>query len=286
MRIRVKDLGYVYDHGTPMAAQALSGIDWEVRPGEFWVVSGPSGSGKTTLSLLLAGLLPPTSGSLQVDGVEISGRGSVAEGVRRRIGVVFQFPEHQLFAGSVMEDVVFGPRSHGLPARESEARAEEALRMVGLDPSAVGPRIPRELSGGQRRLAAVAGILALRPSLLILDEPTVGLDHPARLRLLEILAGLHQEEITIVVVSHRIGDFLSLAGGFLCLEKGRIFASGDSRQVVPVMAVTPGWRDGLPDVVRLMLSLEERGFGVGDGVWTPEEAAERILTALGGSSSP
>ncbi|MDR7571144.1 MAG: ATP-binding cassette domain-containing protein, partial [Armatimonadota bacterium] len=201
-----QDLTHVYLAGTPLASVALRGVTLSIYRGESVGILGPTGSGKSTLVQIFAGLLRPTGGRVWVGGVELGGRGVDRKRIRQRIGLVFQYPEHQLFEETVFEDVAFGPRNLGLGPEEVAERVEEALSLVGLAPEKFRHRSPFSLSGGEMRRVAIAGVLAMRPEVLILDEPTAGLDPQGRRALWELVRRLRGErpDLTLVLISHRM----------------------------------------------------------------------------------
>ena len=214
MPIRVENLSYTYNAGQPMEQEALRNVTLTIEDGEFVGLIGHTGSGKSTLVQHFNGLLKPTSGKIYIDGVDIFSKGVSLRSIRQKVGMVFQYPEYQLFGETVFEDVAFGPKNMGVPDAELNDRVDQALALVGLDLS-LKERSPFELSGGQKRKVAIAGVLATQPQTLILDEPTAGLDPKGRDEVLSLVAHLHQREHkTIILVSHSMEDVARLAQGW------------------------------------------------------------------------
>lgn len=233
MPIVVKDLHYTYNAGTPWAVPALRGVSLTVGDGEFVGLVGPIGSGKSTLVQHLNGLLTPPPETVWVDGIDVGAYGVPRQVIRQRVGLVFQYPEHQLFAETVWADVAFGPRNMGLSAAEVAERVREALALVGLDADAYGDRSPFALSGGEQRRVALAGILAMRPRYLILDEPTAGLDPAGRRELLTLLLRLNRERgVAVVLVTHHLEDVAELSQKVVVMDQGRVALQGPLEQVL------------------------------------------------------
>ncbi|MCL6447539.1 MAG: energy-coupling factor transporter ATPase [Armatimonadetes bacterium] len=272
--IRVEGLTHVYAAGTPLAAAALRDVSLSVKKGEFLVLAGPTGSGKSTLAQHFNGLLLPTAGI-----VRVAGRDTREKNFRRRlwqlVGLAFQYPEQQLFAETVFDDVAFGPRNLRLAAEEVEKRAAAALEMVGLDPREAKERSPFALSQGQRRRAALAGILAIDPAVLVLDEPAAGLDPRGRRRLLGVFKDLQQRRgKTIVLITHDMDNAALLADRIVILKEGRIFREGTPREVFgdPGPLLEIGLR--LPVPAEILRRLGIKGVAL-----TLPEAEERINEA-------
>lgn len=281
MAIRIQGLSYVY-RGHGHHRPALRGVDLTIADGELVGLIGPSGSGKTTLVQHLNGLLRPTAGRIWVDGVELWAPGRdqaerLAE-ARRRVGLVFQFPEQQLFADTVRDDIAFAPRNQGLSEEDVARRVREAMERVGL-PQELADRSPFSLSGGQMRRAAIAGVLAMQPRTLVLDEPTAGLDPRGRAELMACLRRLHEEDgITVILVTHDIDDLAALVRRVVVLREGRIVADGPSEQVLtdPQLLASCGLR--LPAVAELMAELRRRGIPVNPAVITVSDAERELLS--------
>ena len=237
MQIRVEDLSMIYNPGLPYETRALDHISLEIKPGEFVAIIGHTGSGKTTLVQQIAGLLEPTSGrvvAVAEDGTEtvISEKGKASFAVRRKVGIVFQYPEYQLFEETVLKDVCFGPKNQGLSEEEQIERAKTALKLVGMDADEIGGESPFELSGGQKRRVAIAGVLAMDPEVLILDEPTAGLDPKGHDDILRMIDRIQDDRnITIILVSHNMDDVAEYADTVLVMNKGSLFMQGSPRYV-------------------------------------------------------
>jgi energy-coupling factor transport system ATP-binding protein len=273
--LTISEVACEYASGTSMASRALDDVSLELSPGHLAVVLGPTGSGKTTLLRAAAGLLPLAHGSIEVDGRPVLGAGSV----RGAVGLVFQRPESQFFALSVEEDCAFGPRNLGRTAAEAVSDAREALRAVGLDPDVFGPREPWSLSGGEARRAALAGVLAMHPRYLLLDEPTAGLDDAGR-RAVHAAIEVARADAGVLVVTHDPGSFLDCADRVLVLRDGRVVFTGD---VPALLAALPALADGVvepPEVPRALLMARARGARVRGGLTLdPREAAGMLAAA-------
>ncbi|MCL6450390.1 MAG: energy-coupling factor transporter ATPase [Acetobacteraceae bacterium] len=282
MPILIEGLTYVYAAGTPLEARAVSDVTLSIEDGELLGIIGPTGSGKTTLIQHLNGLLRPTQGRVVVDGVDLASSREALRAVRRKVGLIFQYPEQQLFEETVFEDVAFGPRNLGLGEAEVEARVKEALGQVGLGHELL-KRSPFELSGGQMRRVAIAGVLAMKPKVLVLDEPTAGLDPRGRAEILGHLEALHGRlGLTVVLVSHSMRDVARLARRLVVMDRGRIVLSGTTREVFSRAEELE--RLGLkpPPMTSLMRRLRDRGRPVSLGVLTVEEARREILRVVRG----
>ena len=230
MSIEVRHLTHCYSEGSALSTIALDDICMTVEDGEFLGIIGHTGSGKSTLVQHLNGLLKPTSGQVLVDGEDLNGEQVNRRALRQRIGLVFQYPEYQLFEETVAKDIAFGPKNQGLSKEEIDERVRYAMECVHLDYDRYSERSPFELSGGQMRRVAIAGVLAMKPSVLILDEPTAGLDPRGRDRILTMLEELHaRENVTIIMVSHSMDDMARLATRLVVMAEGKILASGTPR---------------------------------------------------------
>ena len=283
MPIKVESLCYTYNPGTPFARTALEDINLEINDGEFVGIIGETGSGKSTLIQHFNGLLRPTRGRVLVDGVDIWQKDVRLKDIRQKVGLVFQYPEHQLFEETVFADVAFGPRNMGLDEDEIGMRVRRALEMVGLDFEAVKARSPFELSGGEMRRVAIAGVLAMEPSVLVLDEPVSGLDPRGRDELLEELTRLHGKfEYTVVLVSHSMEDVARLAKRLVVMHRGRVVADGPVREVFRMTDLLRETGLGVPQVTELMHELARRGKDVRTDVLTVEEAKVELLRLLRG----
>ena len=279
--IEVERLTHVYLQGTPMETTALREVSLRIAEGEFVAIIGPTGSGKSTLVQHFNALLRPTSGTVRVAGIDLADPQADRRAVRRQVGLVFQYPEHQLFEETVFDDVAFGPRNLGLPPEEVRARVEDALRAVGLDPAAFGPRSPFSLSGGEMRRVAVAGVLAMAPRVLVLDEPAAGLDPRGKAELLGRVRDLHaQRGITVVLITHSMDEAAALARRVIVLDRGRVVMDGPTREIFRRGAELAALGLDVPAVTDLMRRLRARGLPVREDVLTLEEARGAIRAAL------
>jgi energy-coupling factor transport system ATP-binding protein len=271
---------YTYRCGTPLESVALRGVDLEVLAGERLAIIGPTGSGKSTLVQHFNGLLRPTSGTVRIEGEDLWARATDRRRARQRVGLVFQFPEAQLFEETVRRDVAFGPRNLALPDDAIAERVDDALRQVGLDPARFGDRSPFGLSGGEMRRVAIAGVLAMRPRVLVLDEPTAGLDPQGRDELLARLERLHRQGLTLVLISHDMDVVARLADRVVVLHEGRVLLQGSPREIFARETELAGIGFGLPQAARLARLLRERGLPIGD-VLTMDEARRAIQALIG-----
>ncbi len=278
MPIIIEKLSYTYGAGTPFEIKALDEISLSISEGEFIGIIGQTGSGKSTLIQHLNGLILPQNGKVIVDQIDLGAKGADLRRVRQRVGLVFQYPEHQLFEETVAKDIAFGPRNLGLPSKEIELRVEQALRQVGLSIGELGQRSPFELSGGQMRRVAIAGVLAMRPNVLILDEPTAGLDPKGREELLGELAALHRrDKMTVVLVSHSMNEIAQVASRLIVLHQGRVFADGPPRVVFAEAKQLRNIGLGAPQVTELLQALGERGLSLPPVALSVHEAKDYIL---------
>lgn len=280
--ILLEGLEHVYLEGTPFEYAALRGVDLQVLPGEAVGIAGATGSGKSTLVQHLNGLLRPTGGRARVAGVEIPRRGGDLLAVRAAVGLLFQFPEHQLFEETVELDVGFGPRNLGLKLPEVEERVSEALDLVGLPREKFGSRSPFALSGGEKRRAALAGVLAMRPGCLVLDEPTAGLDPRGAASLLELLARLRRDRgMTLLMISHRMEELARVVDRLVVLAAGRVVADAPAREVLPRADWMREQHLESPPMSRVVARLAAGGLVLDPPPLTAEETAAAILERLG-----
>ena len=284
MSIRLEHLNYIYSAGTAFERQALHNIDLELPDGQFIGMIGHTGSGKSTLIQHLNGLLKPTSGRVLYNGEDIFAEGFDLKQLRSKVGLVFQYPEHQLFETDVFTDVCFGPRNLGLPKEEIEARALAALQQVGLKEKHY-KMSPFELSGGQKRRAAIAGVLAMDPEVLVLDEPTAGLDPKGRDDILDQVARLHSErKITVVLVSHSMEDIARYVERIIVMNHGSVLFDDAPREVFRHYRELEQVGLAAPQVTYLVNELREKGWDITTDATTVEEAAQAVLGALGFAS--
>jgi len=280
--IEVKNLTYTYCPGTPYERKALDNISLSINKGEFWGVVGANGSGKSTLVQHFNGLLEPTGGRVTVCGKDVSIKQNRTE-LWKKVGLVFQHPEQQLFEATVFEDVSYGPKNQGLCLQEIRARATDALKKVGLEPQSIADLPPICLSGGLRRRVAIAGVLAMQPEILVLDEPAAGLDPSGRDMILKILKKLQlEDQLTVVMVSHSMKEIISLADHIAVLERGKLAACGSTKDVLHQQDLRnlPGVT--LPDYLQLVFALAERGKKVSTKISTIAEAELEIAKLLEG----
>ncbi len=283
MSITVENLTYTYSKGLPNETRALEDVSFQLEPGEFAAVIGHTGSGKSTLMQQLNGLLRPDSGKITVGEVCITDPSTKMTEVRRKVGLVFQYPEYQLFEETVAKDVAFGPKQVGMTGEELDRVVEESIRLTGLDYEEVKERSPFELSGGQKRRVAIAGVLAMKPEILILDEPTAGLDPSAHRDVLELIRRIHrQERMTILLVSHNMGDIAELADRVLVMNRGRLVMNGAPAEVFARGKQLREMGLGQPQAMEFMERLKERMPGIDAAPLSIEDAAKEICRYLKG----
>ena len=281
MSIQVRGLKHVYSPGLPDEQLALDNINFDIYDGETVAVVGHTGSGKSTLVQHLNGLLKPTEGTITVGGVEITAPGTSMLEVRRRVGLVFQYPEYQLFEETVAADVAFGPKNLGLTDDEVNSRVRDAIELVGLDYDEIKDRSPFELSGGQKRRVAIAGVIAMKPQVLILDEPTAGLDPGAHRDILDMIEEIKEISGNITIfVSHNMADVAALADKVMVMDKGRLLMMGTPREVFAQKDRLKEAGLSVPPVTELMAELKEKGAAVDDTVLSLKEAEEEIYRFL------
>lgn len=280
MSIIVNELEYVYSPGTAFERKALKNINLEIKDGEFIGIIGHTGSGKSTLIQQLNGLLKPTSGGIFYNGRDINDGDFSKKDLRSKVGLVFQYPEYQLFEATVFKDVCFGPKNQGLKDNEAGLRAFDALRQVGL-PEELYYQSPFNLSGGEKRRVAIAGVLAMKPEVLILDEPTAGLDPKGRDELMERLATLHKENhITVILVSHSMEDVAKYVNRLIVMNQGEVMYDGTPKEVFSHYRELEMMGLSAPQVTYVMNDLKQAGLAVDTNATTIEEAKQEILAAL------
>ncbi len=280
MSIELKQINYIYSPGTAYEKQALKDINLEIPQGQFVGIIGHTGSGKSTLIQHLNGLIKATSGELYYNGENIYAEGYPMKQLRSQVGLVFQYPEHQLFEVDVFTDVCFGPKNQGLSQEECEKRAREALQLVGF-PEKYYKQSPFELSGGQKRRAAIAGVLAMRPQVLILDEPTAGLDPRGRDEILDQIAHLHgQTGMSVILVSHSMEDIAKYVDRIIVMNRGEKMLDGSPKEVFAHYKELEQVGLAAPQVTYIMHDLKESGLDVRTDVTTIEEAAEEIMRSF------
>lgn len=284
MSIKVRNLTYIYDEGMPFENRAIDDISFDIEDNDFVGLIGHTGSGKSTLIQHLNGLLKPSSGSIYINDFEITQKDINLTEIRKRVGVVFQYPEYQLFEETIEKDIAFGPGNMGLDQDEITKRVKASMEAVGLDYEKYREKSPFELSGGQKRRVAIAGVIAMDPEVLILDEPTAGLDPGGREEIFELIKKLHRERnITVILSSHSMDDMAKLVKTLIVMNKGKIEFMGNPREVFNNNAhrLKEIGLD-IPQVLELAINLREKGFDIRQDIITPEEAKDEILRVIGG----
>lgn len=278
--IETKALSYTYGIGTPFEKKAVQDVNIKVDKGELIGVIGHTGSGKSTFVQMLNGLIRPTSGQVLLNGRDIWENPKEIRKIRFQVGMVFQYPEYQLFEETVYKDIAFGPSNMGLEKEQIDRRVQDAARFVDLDPSLLG-KSPFELSGGEKRRAAIAGVLAMDPEILILDEPTAGLDPMGRDVLLSQIMQYHKErKNTIFLVSHSMEDIARVADRIMVMNASKLELFDSTRQIFSQGRRLEEMGLRVPQITKIMLELKEKGYPVSDGILTVEQAFVEILTLL------
>ena len=277
-------ISYIYSPGTAYEKKALDDVSLTINKGEFVGIIGHTGSGKSTLIQHFNGLEKATSGTIYFDGQDIYDKDFNMKSLRSRVGLVFQYPEHQLFETTVLEDVKFGPKNLGLGKVEVDLRAFEAIKQVGLSEKCYDDS-PFELSGGQKRRVAIAGVLAMKPEILILDEPTAGLDPRGRDEILDQIAKLHKEGLTVILVSHSMEDVAKYADRIIAMNSGKVAFDGTPKAVFRHYKELERMGLSAPQITYVMQAMKELGLDVDTDVSTVEEAKEEILKALHSSKN-
>lgn len=281
MSIKIENLTYVYMPKTPFEKKALDNVSLEIEDGEFLAVIGHTGSGKSTLIQHLNGLLKPASGKIYVDGTDITDKDTKLVDIRKKVGLVFQYPEYQLFEETIAKDIAYGPTNLGLNEDEILRRVKKSMEMVGLDYDEYKDISPFELSGGQKRRVAIAGVIAMEPNVLILDEPTAGLDPAGRDDILEQIKFLHEKyNMTIILVSHSMEDVGKLAEKIIVMNDGHIELQGKPKEVFREIDTLERIGLAVPQVTYLMRALKRKGFNVSEDIFTVEKAKSELLNIL------
>ncbi|MCC0629812.1 MULTISPECIES: energy-coupling factor transporter ATPase [unclassified Clostridioides] len=284
MSIIVKNLTHIYNEGMPFASKALDDVSFEIKDRDFVGLIGHTGSGKSTLIQHLNGLLKPSSGEIFINDFNITDKNLNLTEIRKRVGVVFQYPEYQLFEETIDKDIAFGPANLGLEESEIHSRVKVSMEAVGLDYEEFKDKSPFELSGGQKRRVAIAGVIAMNPEVLILDEPTAGLDPGGRDEIFSLIKNLHENNnMTIILSSHSMDDMAKLAKNLIVMNHGRIEFMGSPREVFKSNA-SKLKEIGLdiPQVLELALKLRQKGFDISEDILTLEEAKQEILKVVRG----
>ncbi|MDD7681691.1 MAG: energy-coupling factor transporter ATPase [Clostridium sp.] len=281
MSIKIENLTYVYMPKTPFEKKALDNVSLEIEDGEFLAVIGHTGSGKSTLIQHLNGLLKPASGKIYVDGTDITDKDTKLVDIRKKVGLVFQYPEYQLFEETIAKDIAYGPSNLGLNEDEILKRVKKSMEMVGLNYEEYKDISPFELSGGQKRRVAIAGVIAMEPKVLILDEPTAGLDPAGRDDILEQIKLLHEKyNMTIILVSHSMEDVGKLAEKIIVMNDGHIELQGKPKEVFKEIDTLEKIGLAVPQVTYLMRELKKKGFNVSEDIFTVEKAKSELLNIL------
>ena len=281
MSIKIENLTYVYMPKTPFEKKALDNVSLEIEDGEFLAVIGHTGSGKSTLIQHLNGLLKPASGKIYVDGTDITDKDTKLVDIRKKVGLVFQYPEYQLFEETIAKDIAYGPSNLGLNEDEILKRVKKSMEMVGLNYEEYKDISPFELSGGQKRRVAIAGVIAMEPKVLILDEPTAGLDPAGRDDILEQIKLLHEKyNMTIILVSHSMEDVGKLAEKIIVMNDGHIELQGKPKEVFKEIDTLEKIGLAVPQVTYLMRELKKKGFNVSEDIFTVEKAKSELLKKI------
>ncbi|KRQ87267.1 Energy-coupling factor transporter ATP-binding protein EcfA2 [Caloramator mitchellensis] len=281
MPVKIENLSYVYMPNTPFQKKALENISINIADGEFIGLIGHTGSGKSTLIQQINGLLKPTEGKVYIDEICLTDKNVELKKIRHKVGIVFQYPEHQLFEETIYKDIAFGPTNLGLNPEQVEDRVKRAMKFVGIDYERYKDKSPFEMSGGQKRRVAIAGVLAMEPRVLILDEPTAGLDPRGRNEILNQIKNMHKEyKMTIIMVSHSMEEVAQLADRLIVLDKGRVVLEGAPREVFSKIDVLEKIGLAAPQVTYLARNLRSKGFDIKEDIMTIEEAKHEILRVL------
>lgn len=286
MSISIKNLRYVYMPGSPFEKVALDDVSLTIEEGEFVALIGHTGSGKSTLIQHINGLLKPTSGNIIIDGVDITSKNVKLSDIRKKVGLVFQYPEYQLFEETIEKDIAFGPKNLGLDDDEINKRVIKAMNMVGLDYEIYKNKSPFDLSGGQKRRVAIAGVVAMEPKILILDEPTAGLDPKGRDEILEKIKELREEyNMTIILVSHSMEDVAKLATRVLVMHKSKCILDGTTSRIFKEIETLESVGLAVPQVTYLVRELRKNGFNISEDIFTIEQAKKEVLKFLRGANN-
>lgn len=283
MSINLANVFYTYMTGTPFERQALNDVSLTIEKGEILAIIGHTGSGKSTMVQHLNGLIKPLRGKVTIDGIDIAGRGSDAKQARQQVGMVFQYPEHQIFAETVYEDIAFGPRNRGFSAEEVDKQVHEAMAFVGLDFETFAQRSPFQLSGGQMRRVAIAGVVAMNPDYLVLDEPSAGLDPRSRNAVFKEIMALHKERgIAIVLVTHSMEEAVKYANRMLVINKGKVLFDGKPTEIFSQHKdelVEVGMDE--PQIYKLSILLRHKGLAIDEGITDAANLVKSIKKAKG-----
>ena len=276
MSIELKNITHIYEPGTPFEAAALNNVSLEIREGEKIGLMGRTGCGKSTLIQIMAGLIKPLNGNVIIDGIDIDEEGYDRTGLRQKLGIVFQYPEVQLFETTAYKDVAFGLKYSDLTPEEKDENIRWAFEITGFDPDKVGSKSPLELSGGEKRRLAIAGVLAVRPKYLILDEPIAGLDPVAREKFLKLLRDLNEEGMTIIMISHNADAIAGFADRTIVMSNGRIEIEGDTKTVFMDRPKADEAGISVSTAGRIAGMLRDRGIDVSEDVMSESELLEEL----------
>lgn len=287
MSIEVKNLMYIYSIGTPFEKKALDNVNFKIKKGEFIGLIGHTGSGKSTLTQHINGLIKPTSGKILINGLDITEKEIKMKEVRQKVGLVFQYPEHQLFEETIEKDIAFGPKNLGLSEEEVEKRVKDSMKKVGLNYEEYKGRSPFELSGGQKRRVAIAGVIAMNPEVLILDEPTAGLDPKGRDEILNQVKKLNDEnkDLTVILVSHSMEDIADLVDRIMVMDKGKVKLFDIPSNVFSNIDILEESGLAAPQITYFMKELAKKYPEINKDIYTVEEAKNEIINYMKGKEN-
>lgn len=283
MSITLTNVTHTYMTGTPFERTAIKNVNLSIEEGEFIAIIGHTGSGKSTLVQHLNGLLAPSSGTVTVDGVDIHGKKPQSIAARHKVGMVFQYPEYQLFEETIGADIAFGPKNFGLSEAEIEQRVQEAMTFADLDYDFYKDRSPFQLSGGQMRRVAIAGVIALKPTYLILDEPAAGLDPIGKQVIFDKIKGLHESGTTVILVSHNMDDVAKMADRIFVMHQGVLAAQGTPKEIFAQRELLCEAGLDVPPITETLRCLKKNGLAVDDTILDIDEAARSVLAAVRGN---
>ncbi|MDU2373782.1 Energy-coupling factor transporter ATP-binding protein EcfA2 [Peptoniphilus harei] len=284
--IEINNLTHIYSEGLPFEKKAVDDISLKVEENEFIGLIGHTGSGKSTFIQHLNGLLKPSSGEIIIDGTRVDKSGANLTDLRKKVGLVFQYPEYQLFEETIERDIAFGPKNLDISEEEVQERVKSSMESVGLDYETYKDKSPFELSGGLKRRVAIAGVLAMEPKVLILDEPTAGLDPRGRDEILSEIESIHEKrKMTVILVSHSMEDVAKIAERIVVLDKGKVFLDGEPRDIFREEDKLLGVGLGIPQITFLMRTLKKKGLDINEDAITVEEAKESLKKYLRGASN-
>lgn len=284
MPIAVENVSYTYLPGTPFEHRALKDVSFTIEDGEFVGIIGHTGSGKSTLIQIISSLIPQTAGRVLIDGVDYSQKDADKKKLRRTVGVVFQYPEYQLFEETIAKDIAYGPRMTGIPEEELGNRTQVAMELVGMDYETYKDKSPFELSGGQKRKIAIAGVLAMEPKILIMDEPIAGLDPLGRESLMDLVKNLNDCGMTILMISHNMDGLAEYASRILVMNQGELMMNGTPREVFREHEALRAAGLDLPEAGQLVEALRAKGIAISEENIRFDEVKEELIRMLGGKA--